>query len=183
MRLLLLLTSHNSLSQRLTTILDDLSSSNKKGPSFDPSPNAPKELTYTIKYALDEQTMLDAADKVQPDVIIGAFLTRKVPKAIWSKVSQIPILIVTHVEAYSCVMQYMTLILHPGPPGDAGPSAIDWALMGDTGIYEDPKDALIKECLNPDNRGVGRTQWGVTCLQADEEFVSLRPVQSAVSWR
>ena len=80
-------------------------------------------------------------------------------------------------------MQYMTLILHPGPPGDAGPSAIDWALMGDTGIYEDPKDALIKECLNPDNRGVGRTQWGVTCLQADEEFVSLRPVQSAVSWR
>jgi hypothetical protein len=96
MRLLLLLTSHNSLSQRLTTILDDLSSSDKKGPSFDPSLNGPNHLTYTIEYALDEQTMLDAADQVQPDVIIGAFLTRKVPKAIWSKVSRISSLILTH---------------------------------------------------------------------------------------
>jgi hypothetical protein len=66
----------------------------------------------------------------------------------------------------------MTLILHPGPPGDAGPSAIDWALMGDTGFYEDPKEALSEECLGATGVNAGRKEWGVTCLQADEEFVS-----------
>ena len=176
MRLLLLLTSHNSLSQRLTTILDDLSSSKKKGPSFDPSRDGTSDLTYTIEYALDEQTMLDATEKVQPDVIIGAFLTRKVPKAIWTKVSLTVVIMASLNHQYSYGIQYMTLILHPGPPGDAGPSAIDWVLMGDTGIHEDSKDALTKQCLNPEIQDVGRTQWGVTCLQADEEFVSARPV-------
>jgi hypothetical protein len=98
MRLLLLLTSHNSLSQRLTTILDDLSSTDRKGPSFDPTADSSKDLTYTIEYALDEQTMVDAVQKVQPDVIIGAFLTRKVPKSIWSKVSLVDSIFVSIVR-------------------------------------------------------------------------------------
>lgn len=74
------------------------------------------------------------------------------------------------------LIQYMTLILHPGPPGDAGPSAIDWALMGDSGAFEDASQALEKECLDSTffayNGSKKRTKWGVTCLQAEEEFVS-----------
>lgn len=85
MRLLLLLTSHNSLSQRLTTILDELSSDVIKGPKHEPSDGV-QNLTYTIEYALNEQAMLKAVERVKPDVIVGAFLTKKVPRAIWSKV-------------------------------------------------------------------------------------------------
>ena len=87
MRLLLLLTSHNSLSQRLTTILDELSANKTKGPSYDRSfTNDISNLTYTIEYALNEELMLRAVERVKPDVIIGAFLTQKVPRSIWSKV-------------------------------------------------------------------------------------------------
>lgn len=87
MRLLLLLTSHNSLSQRLTTVLDELSANKTKGPSYDRSfTNDISNLTYTIEYALNEELMLRAVERVKPDVIIGAFLTKKVPRSIWSKV-------------------------------------------------------------------------------------------------
>jgi hypothetical protein len=84
MRLLLLLTSHNSLSQRFTTILDDLST--YTGPN-DGSKALPNELTYTIEYAISEDVIIAAVEKVRPDVIVGAFLTKKVPKEVWSKVS------------------------------------------------------------------------------------------------
>ena len=76
----------------------------------------------------------------------------------------------------------MTLILHPGPPGDAGPSAIDWALMGDSGAFEDASEALEKECLDGEafqnHLSTKRKVWGVTCLQAEEEFVSNTNAQS-----
>jgi putative two-component system hydrogenase maturation factor HypX/HoxX len=39
-----------------------------------------------------------------------------------------------------------SLIVHPGPPGDRGPAALDWAILE------------------------GATEWGVTVLQADGEF-------------
>lgn len=68
----------------------------------------------------------------------------------------------------------MTLILHPGPPGDAGPSAIDWALMGDDGSQPDASLAL-QDCLSEQRFAQGqsnpRSQWGVTCLQAEDKFV------------
>ena len=92
MRLLLLLTSHNSLSQRLTTILDELSPDQVKGPKHDLSGSI-TSLAYTIEYALSEELMLQAVERVKPDIIVGAFLTKKVPKAIWSKVSQMIIII------------------------------------------------------------------------------------------
>jgi hypothetical protein len=93
MRLLLLLTSHNSLSQRLTTLLDELSPNKTKGPSYDRSvTNDISNLTYTIEYALNEELMLRAVERVKPDVIIGAFLTKKVPRSIWSKVRRTPII-------------------------------------------------------------------------------------------
>jgi enoyl-CoA hydratase/carnithine racemase/methionyl-tRNA formyltransferase len=102
----------------------------------------------TIEYALSDELMISAAELAQPDLIICPFLTARVPKEIYN--------------------EYMTLIIHPGPPGDAGPSALDWVLMGDDGFIEDPK-----KLLNDLDRGVcmpGRTHWGITVLQAIEEF-------------
>lgn len=129
MRILLLLTSHNSLSQRLTTIFNDIapacmpgktlpgatwspptpptvtnpSSNDPADVSTTPTPANPKPtedtksqpvpgLTYTIEYAFTEERMIEAVEKVKPDMIIGAFLTKKVPKAIWTKVSLLSIL-------------------------------------------------------------------------------------------
>lgn len=65
----------------------------------------------------------------------------------------------------------MTLIVHPGPPGDAGPAAIDWAILGDRGVNPDAASALA-ELAQPIDRAVPleqrqRTHWGLTVLQAD----------------
>jgi hypothetical protein len=64
--------------------------------------------------------------------------------------------------------KYLTLIIHPGPPGDAGPSALDWVLMGDTGEIDDP--AKLLKHLGTGPCEPGRSHWGVTVLQAIEEF-------------
>jgi putative two-component system protein, hydrogenase maturation factor HypX/HoxX len=77
---------------------------------------------------------LDIADAVteeavalwQPDVVIAPFLKRRIPESVWST--------------------RLCLVVHPGPPGDRGPSALDWALME------------------------GRSEWGVTVLQATGEY-------------
>lgn len=77
---------------------------------------------------------LDVADSVteeavalfQPDLVIAPFLKRRIPASVW--------------RARVC------LIVHPGPPGDRGPSALDWAVLE------------------------SRQLWGVTVLQANDEF-------------
>lgn len=67
--------------------------------------------------------------------------------------------------------QVLTLIVHPGPPGDAGPAAIDWAIMGDRGIDANAATAL-PALVAPTDRSRPlaerqRTHWGITVLQAD----------------
>jgi putative two-component system hydrogenase maturation factor HypX/HoxX len=77
---------------------------------------------------------LDIADNVtdeaielfRPDVLIAPFLKRRIAEATWRRLP--------------------CLIVHPGPPGDRGPSALDWAVMHE------------------------RAHWGVTVLQATAEF-------------
>ncbi|MBA4263089.1 MAG: hydrogenase maturation protein, partial [Comamonadaceae bacterium] len=77
---------------------------------------------------------LDIADSVteeavalaRPDLVLAPFLKRRIPASVWQRVP--------------------CFVVHPGPPGDQGPSALDWAVC---------------------NR---ETQWGVTVLQADGEF-------------
>lgn len=103
----------------------------------------------TIEYALSDSSMIEAAELARPDLIICPFLTAKVPKDIFER--------------------WMTLIVHPGVPGDAGPSALDWVLMGDDGTIEDA--AKLLEMMDEDVwTRPGRTHWGVTVLQAIEEF-------------
>jgi enoyl-CoA hydratase/carnithine racemase/methionyl-tRNA formyltransferase len=102
----------------------------------------------TIEYALSDSVMLEAIALSKPDLVICPFLTTFVPKQIYENV--------------------MTLIIHPGPPGDAGPSSIDWLLLGDDGTVEDPAELLQR--MDSGVRYEGRSHWGVTVLQADEEF-------------
>lgn len=80
----------------------------------------------SVELDINDAVTSEAVALFKPDVIIAPFLKRAVPEAIWRKVT--------------------TLIVHPGPPGDRGPSALDWAILDD-----------VKE-------------WGVTVLQADNKL-------------
>ncbi|GAB9247565.1 hydrogenase maturation protein [Bradyrhizobium diazoefficiens] len=62
----------------------------------------------------------------RPDLVIAPFLKRAIPDDVWRSVR--------------------CLVVHPGPPGDRGPAALDWAVLEDV------------------------AEWGVTVLQADGEF-------------
>lgn len=105
--------------------------------------------SVTIEYALSDAVMIEAAELARPDLIICPFLTNKVPKDIFER--------------------WMTLIVHPGVPGDAGPSALDWVLLGDDGSV--PDAGRLLDMMNEDVwTRPGRTHWGVTVLQAIEEF-------------
>ncbi|XP_066270059.1 hydrogenase maturation factor HoxX-like [Branchiostoma lanceolatum] len=74
------------------------------------------------------EAMTRAVEADRPDLVLCPFQTRRVPAGLYNNPAR-PVLIV-----------------HPGIPGDRGPSSIDWAL---------------KE---------GATEWGVTVLQADDEM-------------
>lgn len=101
----------------------------------------------SIEYALSDETMEEAVSLFTPDLVVCPFLTTRVPRSIYNKV--------------------LTLIIHPGPPDDAGPSALDWLLMGDDGLIDNDDQALIalNNTITP-----GRTHWGVTVIQAIEDF-------------
>ena len=108
MRILLLVHSFNSLSQRLYVELQ------QDG----------HELSVEID--IHEDVTSQAVALFRPDLILAPFLKRVIPPSIW--------------RHCAC------LIVHPGPPGDRGPAALDWAIL----------------------RGVG--EWGVTVLQATSEL-------------
>ncbi|KDN53085.1 hypothetical protein K437DRAFT_266020 [Tilletiaria anomala UBC 951] len=107
----------------------------------------------TVELALDAARMIDAVALAAPDLILCPFLTKRVPPQVYNST--------------------LTLILHPGPPGDAGPSAIDLALFGDTGELAHLDEQLAVLALRHAKPGVKRcmrSHWGVTCLQAIEAF-------------
>ncbi|KAA1096946.1 hypothetical protein PGT21_032156 [Puccinia graminis f. sp. tritici] len=133
LKILFLCTAHNSLSQRLSLVLQE------------------RGHHVTIELAISPELMIEAAKLAGPDLIICPFLTKKVPAEVYES--------------------YLTWIIHPGAPGDAGPSAIDWVLLGDDGTEADAQKALAKISTNEYvASGQGRSHWGVTVLQAIEEF-------------
>ncbi|MBW5484877.1 formyltransferase family protein, partial [Streptomyces bambusae] len=79
-----------------------------------------------VELALPGVSPAGAVDRHDPDLVIAPMLRTALPEEVWS--------------ARTC------LIVHPGPPGDRGPSSLDHAL----------------------HDGVGR--WGVTVLQANAEM-------------
>lgn len=110
MRILLVASAFNSLTQRVHAELRDL--------------------RHTVEVHLagagpgGDEALRAAVRSHAPQLVVAPMLRTALPRDVWS--------------AVTC------LVVHPGPPGDRGPSALDWA------IHE------------------GRTAWGVTVLQADE---------------
>jgi len=80
----------------------------------------------SVEFDINDAVTLDAVELARPDLIIAPFLKRAIPEAVW--------------KAYTC------FVVHPGIPGDRGPSALDWAI-------------LDEEC-----------EWGVTVLEANGEM-------------
>ena len=82
--------------------------------------------TVSVELDISDAVTAEAVDLFKPDVVLASFLKRKIDETTWRRVP--------------------CLVVHPGPPGDRGPSALDWAVMQ------------------------RRTEWGVTVLQATAEF-------------
>ncbi|WP_108649529.1 hydrogenase maturation protein [Dongshaea marina] len=80
----------------------------------------------SVELDIHDLVIEQAVELFEPDLILAPFLKRKIPASVWQKIP--------------------CLIVHPGPVGDQGPSALDWAVL------EQPQS------------------WGVTVLQAEEKF-------------
>jgi putative two-component system hydrogenase maturation factor HypX/HoxX len=77
----------------------------------------------SVEFDISDTVTLEAVALFRPHLVVAPYLRRAIPEAVWG--------------ATPC------LIVHPGPPGDRGPSALDWA---------------VQESLS---------SWGVTVLQAE----------------
>ena len=64
----------------------------------------------SLELAVDELAVRRAVSELDPELIICPFLRERVPAEVWQR--------------------YRTIIIHPGPKGDRGPSSLDWAIMG-----------------------------------------------------
>jgi len=76
----------------------------------------------SVEFDINDATTIEAVELFRPDVVVAPYLKRAIPERVWRDTP--------------------CLIVHPGPPGDRGPSALDWALLRDEAF------------------------WGVTVLQA-----------------
>jgi putative two-component system hydrogenase maturation factor HypX/HoxX len=80
----------------------------------------------SVEFDINDAVTEEAAQLFKPDCVVAPFLKRVIPEAVW--------------RSLPC------FIVHPGIPGDRGPSALDWAILK------------------------GLSRWGVTVLQAEEEM-------------
>ena len=108
MRILLVATSFNGLTQRVFTELVE------------------RGHDVSVELDVNDAALTEATRLFDPDVVLATFLRRRLPEAVWRR--------------------YRTLIVHPGPVGDRGPSSLDRAILE------------------------GRDQWGVTLLEAAVEM-------------
>ena len=80
----------------------------------------------SIEFDISDSVTEEAVALFKPDLVVAPFLKRAIPESVWSRLP--------------------CFVVHPGIPGDRGPSALDWAIQ----------------------RGLG--EWGVTVLQAESEM-------------
>ena len=80
----------------------------------------------SVEFDIADSVTEEAVTLFAPDLVVAPFLKRAIPAAIWSK--------------------HLCFIVHPGIPGDRGPSSLDWAIQE------------------------GELTWGVTVLQAEAEM-------------
>ncbi|MEV6107279.1 hydrogenase maturation protein [Streptomyces sp. NPDC051940] len=108
MRILLIASANNSLTQRVDAELHD------------------RGHVVRLQPAGTDEELCAAARTFDPHLIVAPMLRTAIPKELWAR--------------------RVCLVVHPGPMGDRGPSALDWAIER------------------------GEHRWGVTVLQAAEEF-------------
>jgi len=80
----------------------------------------------SIELDVNDRVTEEAVALFRPELIVAPFLKRRIPESVW--------------RSHRC------LVIHPGIPGDRGPSALDWAITN------------------------GEREWGVTVLQANGEM-------------
>jgi len=108
MRILLLATSFNALTQRIYVEL------------------AERGHELSVELDVNDDGAAQAMRLFRPELVIAPFLRRAIPEAVWRNVR--------------------CLIVHPGPVGDRGPAALDWAILE------------------------GRATWGTTLIEANASF-------------
>ncbi len=96
-----------------------------------------REHLVSVELDIADSVAEEAVALFKPQLIIAPYLRRRIPESIWSK--------------------HVCLIVHPGPVGDRGPSALDWAIHNEA------------------------TEWGVTVLQAEAEM-DAGPVWSSATF-
>ena len=90
MRIVLLVTAFNGLSQRAWCALREAGHD------------------VGVLLATSAPDMIDGVRAADPELILCPFLTDRVPAQIWQ--------------------HWRTVVIHPGPVGDRGPSSLDWAI-------------------------------------------------------
>ena len=80
----------------------------------------------SLEFDISDRVTEEAATMVDPDLIVAPFLKRAIPEAVWRR--------------------HRAIVIHPGIPGDRGPSALDRAILR------------------------GEREWGVTALEANGEM-------------
>jgi putative two-component system hydrogenase maturation factor HypX/HoxX len=91
----------------------------------------------SVEFDINDAVTLEAVRLFRPDLILAPYLRRAIPPLVWRR--------------------HVCFIVHPGIPGDRGPSALDWAILND------------------------EPEWGVTVLQAEAEL-DAGPVWAAASF-
>lgn len=80
----------------------------------------------TCEFDVNDSVCVEAIQLAKPDIVIAPFLKRAIPETVWKN--------------------HLCLVVHPGPEGDRGPAALDWAILE------------------------GHETWGITVLQAEAEM-------------
>ncbi len=78
----------------------------------------------SVELDINDETTCEAVRLFRPQLVLAPFLKRAIPSAVWRR--------------------HRCLIVHPGPVGDRGPAALDWAILR------------------------SEPHWGVTVLQATD---------------
>ncbi|MFF6998918.1 enoyl-CoA hydratase-related protein [Streptomyces sp. NPDC008313] len=121
MRILLVASAFNSLTQRVHAELGD------------------RGHTMTFTQVSDSASVRSAVARHRPDLVLAPMLRTAIPEDVWSR--------------------HVCLVVHPGPPGDRGPSSLDRAVQE------------------------GCRTWGVTVLQAEAEAeMDAGPVWASASF-
>src|SRR5215472_7029788 len=117
MNILFLTTAYNSLSQRAFVELVD------------------RGHRVVVVIASCEVAMIEAVERVRPDLIVAPMLKACIPASIWQR--------------YTCI------IIHPGIKGDRGPSSLDWAILN---AYEEWGVTLLQADAEMDSGPIWATR-------------------------